>query len=108
MAPPVAVVAVAVAVAGKHVSPMEKQPNSDMCFVCGRNNPAGLYMQFFDNGLDEVISNYTVPERYQSYPGIVHGGILASMLDEVVQRARVNRQRPGFSRDRLGFGWILR
>jgi len=57
-----------------------------MCFVCGRKNPAGLYMQFFDNGKDEVLSEYTVAERYQSYPGIVHGGILASMLDEVVGR----------------------
>jgi uncharacterized protein (TIGR00369 family) len=57
-----------------------------MCFVCGRKNPAGLYMQFFDNGKDEVLSEYTVASRYQSYPGIVHGGILASMLDEVVGR----------------------
>lgn len=63
-----------------------KQPNSDMCFVCGRKNPAGLYMRFYDNGKDEVLSKYTVAERYQSYPGIVHGGILASMLDEVVGR----------------------
>ena len=63
-----------------------KQPNSDMCFVCGRLNPAGLHMQFYDNGENEVISDYTVPARYQSYPGIVHGGILASMLDEVIGR----------------------
>ena len=63
-----------------------KQPNSDMCFVCGRKNPVGLYMRFYDNGQDEVLSEYTVAERYQSYPGIVHGGILASMLDEVVGR----------------------
>jgi uncharacterized protein (TIGR00369 family) len=77
----------AAAVAGK--SPpvhLHKQPNSDMCFVCGRHNPAGLYMQFYDNGKDEVCSDYTVAARYQSYPGIVHGGILASMLDEVIGR----------------------
>ena len=57
-----------------------------MCFVCGRKNPVGLYLRFYDNGQDEVLSEYTVAERYQSYPGIVHGGILASMLDEVVGR----------------------
>ena len=67
-------------------SHLSKQPNSDMCFVCGRNNPVGLYMRFYDNGQDEVVSEYTVPGRYQSYPGIVHGGVLASMLDEVVGR----------------------
>ena len=69
---------------------MNSQPNSEICFVCGRSNPVGLYMRFEDDGdgdgEGEVISQYTVPERYQGYPGIVHGGILAAMLDEVVGR----------------------
>lgn len=43
-------------------------------------------MRFYDNGRDEVISDYTVAELYQGYPGIVHGGIVAAMLDEVVGR----------------------
>jgi len=63
-----------------------KQPNSDHCFICGRKNPHGLYMTFYDNGLDEVHSEHTVPDEYQSYPGIVHGGIVAAMLDEAVGR----------------------
>ncbi len=53
---------------------VNKQPNSDMCFVCGRNNPVGLYLQFYDNGQYYVVSKYTVSERYHSYLGIVHGG----------------------------------
>jgi len=65
---------------------MKKQPNSDHCFVCGRRNPHGLYMTFYDNGRDEVYSDYSVPYEYQSYPGIVHGGVIAAMLDEVVGR----------------------
>jgi len=65
---------------------MIKQPNSDHCFICGRRNPHGLYMTFYDNGRDEVCCEHRVPEEYQSYPGIVHGGILAAMLDEVVGR----------------------
>ncbi|MCA9963563.1 MAG: PaaI family thioesterase [Anaerolineales bacterium] len=63
-----------------------KQPNSDFCFVCGRKNPHGLYMTFFDNGQNEVYSDYTVPAAFQGYPGIVHGGVVAAMLDEVVAR----------------------
>lgn len=63
-----------------------RQPNSDFCFVCGRNNPSGLYMSFFDNGENEVFSEYSVSEDYQGYPGIVHGGVVAAMLDEVVAR----------------------
>ena len=65
---------------------MKKQPNSEMCFVCGRKNPVGLYMRFHDNGESEVVSGFTVPEHYQGYPGIVHGGVVAAMLDEVVAR----------------------
>jgi acyl-coenzyme A thioesterase PaaI-like protein len=65
---------------------MNKQPNSEMCFVCGRSNPVGLYMQFHDDGELEVFSEYSVPAHYQGYPGIVHGGVVAAMLDEVVAR----------------------
>lgn len=63
-----------------------RQPNSNYCFVCGRLNPRGLYMAFFDNGVDEVYADYAVPDHYQSYPGVVHGGVIAAMLDEVVGR----------------------
>jgi uncharacterized protein (TIGR00369 family) len=63
-----------------------RQPNSDYCFVCGRKNPRGLYMTFYDDGQKEVYSEYAVPEMYQSYPGLVHGGVVAAMLDEVVAR----------------------
>jgi acyl-coenzyme A thioesterase PaaI-like protein len=65
---------------------MNKQANSEMCFVCGRNNPVGLHMQFHDDGECEVHSELTVPAHYQGYPGIVHGGVMAAMLDEVVGR----------------------
>lgn len=67
-------------------NPSNKQPNANMCFVCGRANPAGLHMQFYDNGEDTVSATFTPDERYQGYPEIVHGGILASILDEVVGR----------------------
>jgi uncharacterized protein (TIGR00369 family) len=63
-----------------------KQPNSRQCFVCGVENPYGLHLQFFDDGEDRVLAEYTVEERFQGYPGTVHGGIIASMLDEVLGR----------------------
>jgi uncharacterized protein (TIGR00369 family) len=62
------------------------QPNSEMCFGCGRANPVGLYMKFRDDGVGRVLSEYTVAERYQGYPGLVHGGVIATMLDEAVAR----------------------
>ncbi len=67
---------------------MNLQPNSQNCFVCGIENEAGLHMRFFESETDPVQVNaeYTVPARYQGYPGVVHGGIVASMLDEVTSR----------------------
>lgn len=65
---------------------MNLQPNSDYCFVCGRKNPKGLYMHFYDNGHDEVHADYTITDDYQGYPGVVHGGVIAAILDEAVCR----------------------
>ncbi len=63
------------------------QPNSRHCFVCGLENPFGLGLRFFQTDEDEVTATYIVPERYQGYPGVVHGGIVAAMLDEASGRA---------------------
>ena len=68
---------------------LKRQPNSDDCFACGRKNPRGLYMTFYDDGERRVVSRYTVDPLYQSYPGIVHGGVVATMLDEVVGRVAI-------------------
>ena len=65
---------------------MNKQPNSNNCFVCGRHNPHGLYMAFYDNGDDEVYAEHVIPAAYEGYPGIVHGGVQAAILDEIVGR----------------------
>jgi uncharacterized protein (TIGR00369 family) len=59
-----------------------QQPNSAMCFVCGLENPAGLRLVFYETGPDEVMAAYTPPEQFQGYPGVLHGGIVASLLDE--------------------------
>jgi uncharacterized protein (TIGR00369 family) len=62
------------------------QPNSKHCFVCGLESPVGLKLRFTDNGVDEVRVVHRVPEKYQGYPGVVHGGIVAAMLDETAGR----------------------
>ncbi len=67
-----------------------KQPSSYFCFICGRKNPVGLKMSFFNTGSGEVTAEYTVPDHYQGYPGVVHGGIVAAMLDETAGRSVMN------------------
>lgn len=64
-----------------------KQPNSLNCFVCGVENPVGLRLAFYEHPGGEVTCDVTLPSRYQGYPGVVHGGIVASMLDEIAGRA---------------------
>lgn len=67
---------------------MRKQPTSRMCFVCGRQNPIGLKLTFReDQQANQVQAEITVPDEYQGYPGVVHGGIVSAILDEVSGRA---------------------
>lgn len=64
------------------------QGTSRMCFVCGRENPAGLHLHFYeDPKAAQILAPLNVPDHYQGYPGIVHGGILAAILDETTGRA---------------------
>lgn len=67
-----------------------KQPNSRHCFVCGLESAVGLKLSFYDAGPDQAEAAYTVPSEYQGYPGLVHGGIMAAMLDEVIGRAAMS------------------
>lgn len=63
-----------------------KQPNSKMCFVCGLANPVGLHLHFYEIEPGVIESTYTAPEHFQGYPGVLHGGIVAAILDEISGR----------------------
>lgn len=73
--------------AGQTEQTQTKQPNSRHCFVCGLENEYGLGMSFYEIGPGEVVVEHVVPDQYQGYPGVVHGGVVAAMLDEVLGRA---------------------
>jgi uncharacterized protein (TIGR00369 family) len=64
-----------------------KQPNSRHCFACGVDNTYGLKLAFYRTAPNEVEATYTIPEHFQGYPGVAHGGIVATMLDETLGRA---------------------
>ncbi len=69
------------AMSGGDVTSMEFQDNQ-RCFVCGKHNPDGLHLDFEPDGTAGVRTIFTIPERFQGFAGIAHGGILATILDE--------------------------
>lgn len=75
---------------------MSKQANALHCFVCGVRNPLGLKMKFYEHQPGEVSAEIVVPEQYQGYPGVVHGGVIAAMLDEVSGRSFMGGGPPRF------------
>ena len=66
---------------------MSKQRNSKMCIVCGMENPIGLKAQFYNMEDESVMTIFKYSEEFQSFPQRVHGGLIATMLDELGLRA---------------------
>ena len=65
-----------------------RQPTSLHCFACGKNNPLGLKLEWFNDYENKQIeTTFTLSDDYCSYPGTVHGGIIATILDETSGRA---------------------
>jgi uncharacterized protein (TIGR00369 family) len=56
------------------------------CFGCGRNNPIGLKLRFTRDG-DSVHTEFTPDRAHQGWPGLLHGGILGTLLDEAMSNA---------------------
>ncbi len=55
------------------------------CFACGQNNPIGLKLQF-EYEDNHAIANWECPQQYAGYPGLIHGGIVSTLLDEAMAK----------------------
>ena len=74
-----------------------KQPNSKMCFICGLENPIGLHLHIYETEPGVIESKYIAPDHFQGYPGVLHGGIVAAILDEISGRAHMgDAENPRF------------
>ncbi len=71
---------------------MEKQPNSRMCFVCGIENPIGLRLAFYTDEEGQCLTRFRPRPEHQGYPGHLHGGIIATLLDETMGRVLTQEQ----------------
>lgn len=65
---------------------MEKFELGDdkFCFVCGKNNNAGLKLNFKIEENNQIICSFLPQKIHQGFTNIVHGGIIAMILDEAM------------------------
>ncbi len=68
------------------------QLQKNFCFGCGKNNPEGMRLKFsYDEDRDCFVCRFRLGKRYTGPPGHVHGGIIATLLDEAM--GKVNKLR---------------
>ncbi len=66
---------------------MNQLRDNQRCYVCGKKNPNGLAVDFAIDRAGRSITARFVPRAdHQGYEGIVHGGILSSLLDEAMAK----------------------
>jgi len=57
------------------------------CFGCGPANPTGLHLEFLLAEDGTVVTLPTVPNAFEGHPGYLHGGVIATLLDEAMSKA---------------------
>ena len=70
----------------EHLKPIA-QAGPNRCFACGAINPTGLHLEFLIAPDNSVVSLPSVNENFEGYPGYLHGGIIATLLDEAMSKA---------------------
>lgn len=100
---------------------MSKIPSYSGCFVCGDKNEIGIKATFTFDG-KSAITEVIASRLFEGYHGLYHGGILSTLLDEVMIKAILAQEivsvtaemtvrfiRPVHTDDHLRFrGWITR
>jgi uncharacterized protein (TIGR00369 family) len=57
------------------------------CFGCGQSNAGGLHLEFLHAADQSVVCLPTISDNFEGPPGFLHGGILATLLDEAMSKA---------------------
>jgi uncharacterized protein (TIGR00369 family) len=66
---------------------MQQLRDNERCYVCGKKNPVGLSVDFtIKTETRSILGWFTPSQDHQGYEGIVHGGILSSLLDEAMAK----------------------
>jgi uncharacterized protein (TIGR00369 family) len=81
----------------EHLTPFAHSA-SNHCFGCGPANTVGLHLEFFLASDGSVVSLPVVTNAFDGHPGYLHGGIIATMLDETMSKAVRAQGRPSMTR----------
>ncbi len=67
--------------------------SSNHCFACGRENQSGLRLKDFMVDDEWIYCDVSLGENYTGFPGIIHGGIQSTVLDEIMAWAVIVFER---------------
>jgi len=70
----------------------EELLRDNYCFVCGKENPKGMHLSF-ERGEGKVYARFSLPEYYQGYNRVIHGGIISLILDEAMAHLQTLKER---------------
>jgi len=79
--------------AGANASPVD----DGHCVACGPKSEIGLHMRFRETGPDAVESKLILPQPFQGWQGVAHGGVVAMLLDETMAYAAATRRALGMT-----------
>lgn len=81
----------------EHLVPLEHTAQN-RCFGCGPANPAGLHLDFMLADDGTVVCLAEIPDTFEGPQGYLHGGIIATLLDEIMSKAIRSHKVVGMTR----------
>lgn len=72
--------------------------DNSRCYVCGKDNPVGLQAAFtYDPATKSLRGTFTARREHEGWQGIVHGGIIAALMDEAMVKLAAYQGLPAVS-----------
>jgi acyl-coenzyme A thioesterase PaaI-like protein len=67
------------------------------CFACGSNGGIGLGLKFYKHEDGVVFGTFFADPKYEGYSGIIHGGIIATLLDSATTHGLLMKDIPALT-----------
>lgn len=71
--------------------------NYHHCFACGKENPLGLKLSFEFDDSGRASASFAISSSFEGYPGVIHGGIISTILDEAMAKAVIHSGKVAYT-----------